>query len=125
MANIRSVNMLIQDYERHLSQLDELRDLLQQRLTAAKAGLASPADAQPPVALTLLDTGSGSTSKRTRARTRRRITELEVAIERMDRGLFGVCRRCGCFIDLDHLRRSPHRQECDACRTGHRPTAAA
>ncbi|MER6945865.1 hypothetical protein ABT294_17720 [Nonomuraea sp. NPDC000554] len=120
MATIRSVNMLIQDYERHLSQLDELRDLLQQRLTAARAGLASPADA-----LTLLDSGCGLAGKRTRARTRRRIAELEVAIERMDRGLYGVCRRCGCFIALDHLRRAPHRQECDACRAGHRPTAAA
>jgi RNA polymerase-binding transcription factor DksA len=100
MADIRSVHMLMQDHERFEAQLDTLRELLSERLAAARAELA-----RTPTSL--------------RRRARRRIGELEAAIARMDRGLYGICRTCGVFIALETLLAAPHRQECEAC---HRPS---
>jgi DnaK suppressor protein len=102
MADIRSVHLLMQDHERFEAQLDTLRELLDERLAAARAELA-----QAPAAL------------RRAHPARRRVGALEAAIARMDRGLYGICRTCGVFIALELLLQAPHRQECEVC---HRPS---
>ncbi|MEV0203416.1 hypothetical protein [Nonomuraea sp. NPDC050691] len=72
MADVRSVHTLLQRYDQHLAQLEKLRALLHDRLGAA---------------LSLGD--------------HRRAATVEAALERMDRGLYGVCRRCGALIAFD------------------------
>lgn len=99
MADIRSVHALMRDHERHEAQLDALRDLLNERLAAARAELA-----QTPAA------------HRRRHPLRRLVGELESAIDRMERGLYGICRDCGAFIQMSALLHAPHRQDCGACR---------
>lgn len=85
MAEIGSARRLMEDYQRHMVQLDELRRLLEERLAAAGTGLDD-------------------------------VAEIEAAIERMDRGLYGTCLRCEAFIPIAQLRLAPHKQECAACR---------
>ncbi|MEU6998109.1 hypothetical protein [Nonomuraea sp. NPDC046570] len=92
MADIRSVHALMQDYQRHLAHLEELRGLLRERLEVAR-----------------------SAGGRSAGRAVRLIAEIEAAIERMDSGRYGTCLRCGTFIALDQLRNAPHRQECVEC----------
>ncbi|GIH71360.1 hypothetical protein [Sphaerimonospora thailandensis] len=92
MAEIGSARRLMEDYQRHIVQLAELRVLLEERLGAADAGLDD-------------------------------IAEIEAAIERMDLGLYGTCRRCEAFIPVAQLRLAPHKQECAACRERMRMSA--
>jgi len=99
MADIRSVHALMRAHDRHEAQLDTLRDLLTERLAAARAELA-----QAPAAL-----------RRTHP-ARRRIGELEAALDRMERGLYGICRGCGAFIEMSVLLHAPQDQECAECR---------
>ncbi|TDC07753.1 hypothetical protein E1267_12455 [Nonomuraea longispora] len=92
MADVKSVHTHLQHYERHLARLEELRELLQEQLTAA---LSRP---RP----------SGATAD---ART----SEIETALDRMDRGIYGTCRGCGTFIAYEQLLRMPYRSICDRC----------
>ncbi|MBN6054994.1 hypothetical protein JYK22_23860, partial [Nonomuraea sp. RK-328] len=75
-----SVHTLLQRYDQHLAQLEELRALLHDRLGAA------------------LSRGD-----------HRRAAAVEAALERMDRGVYGMCRRCGALIAFEQLRRAPER----------------
>jgi DnaK suppressor protein len=110
MAEIRSARRLMEDYERYVMQLAELRALLEERLVAARAELdGATATARP----------HGDRA----ARARRDAAEAEAAIERMDRGLYGVCTGCGAFIPVAALRLAPQRQECAACHGRARLTA--
>ncbi|MEO3891752.1 TraR/DksA C4-type zinc finger protein [Nonomuraea sp. B5E05] len=92
MADVRSVHTHLQHYERHLARLEELRELLQDQLTAALSR-PRPADvtADP------------------------RTSEIEAALDRMDRGIYGTCRCCGTFIAYEQLLRRPYRSICDRC----------
>lgn len=104
MADIRSIHALMRAHDRHEAQLDTLRDLLGERLAAARAELARVPAAH----------------RRTHP-VRRRIGELEAAIDRLDRGRYGICRSCGAFIEMTVLLHAPQRQECAACRPDGRP----
>ena len=96
MADIRSVHALMRAHDRHEAQLDALRDALSERLAAARAELRRPAA--------------------DRRALRRRIRELEAALDRMERGLYGICRGCGAFIEMSVLLNAPQDQECAECR---------
>jgi len=95
-----SLQTLMQDYSQHLARLEELRVLLEERLAAAGEELdglvrTGPADRTGPV--------------------RAYVAAIEAAIERMDRGLYGTCRRCSAFIPYEVLLRTPHEQLCAGC----------
>ncbi|MFD1938197.1 MULTISPECIES: hypothetical protein [Nonomuraea] len=93
-----SVHTFMQDYSRHLAQLDELREVLEERLVAARAELGRAATAGPAA---------------------RRVAAVEAALDRMDRGAYGTCRRCGALIPFARLLRDPQQQWCSGCeRTG-------
>ncbi|WP_248962924.1 TraR/DksA family transcriptional regulator [Sphaerisporangium perillae] len=115
MADIRSVNTLMQDYQRHVAQLERLRALLQERLGAAEAEFDRLGER--------LLANEPTTSRRALVERARRarvtVVKMRAAIVRMDRGLYGTCRRCGTFIPLDQLLRAPHIQECATCRNAH------
>ncbi|MFE3452536.1 TraR/DksA family transcriptional regulator [Nonomuraea sp. NPDC059194] len=95
-----SLHALIQDYYRHHAQLDGLRTVLHEHLAEARAEL---------------ERATRRAATRQAGRAQRRITVIEAAIERMDRGLYGTCRRCGSLIPLALLRRAPHEQHCARC----------
>lgn len=92
MAEIGSARRLMEDYQRHIVQIAELRVLLEERLGAPGAALDD-------------------------------IAEIEAAMERMDRGLYGTCTRCEAFIPVAQLRLAPHKQECASCRDRMRMSA--
>ncbi|MEV4567671.1 hypothetical protein AB0K12_28210 [Nonomuraea sp. NPDC049419] len=86
MADDRSVHTHLQHYAEHLERLEELRELLDDRLAAT--------DPVP---------------------DRAAAGRIRAALERMDRGLYGICRGCGIFISFDQLLQAPDRTSCDAC----------
>ena len=45
----------------------------------------------------------------------RRLTELDVALERLEMGLYGVCERCGDGISPDRLDALPSTGSCRKC----------
>ncbi|HEX8007022.1 MAG TPA: TraR/DksA C4-type zinc finger protein [Trebonia sp.] len=85
------MHTFIQDYAWHLSQLEELRALLEERRAAVRSG-------------------SGDQSRQAA-----QLATIESAIERIDRGLYGTCRDCGTFIPLAALFQAPHEQRCPDC----------
>ncbi|MFC5818047.1 TraR/DksA family transcriptional regulator [Nonomuraea harbinensis] len=95
-----SLQTLMQDYDQHRARLEELRDLLEERLAAARADLSAAVTA-----------GSAALA----GLARRESDAIESALARMDRGLYGTCVRCGAFIPYGVLRRIPHEQLCLAC----------
>ncbi|GAA0980008.1 hypothetical protein GCM10009555_045790 [Acrocarpospora macrocephala] len=92
-----SLHTFIQDYEWHLARLEELRALLEERRAAARTELERAA--RP---------GAHD-------RLAAQLAAIESAIERIDRGLYGACRRCGTFIPLTVLFQAPHEQRCPDC----------
>jgi RNA polymerase-binding transcription factor DksA len=90
MASLRT---LMQDYTQHMERLEELRELLEERLAAARDELRAHGRDEP----------------------RRQIAAFEAAIERMDRGLYGTCRRCSAFIPFEMLLRVPQESLCVTC----------
>ena len=46
---------------------------------------------------------------------RRRLTDVQEALERLDAGTYGVCERCGRAIGLGRLRALPWTRVCVAC----------
>ncbi|GII85735.1 hypothetical protein Ssi03_37250 [Sphaerisporangium siamense] len=97
MANVTSVHVHLRNYERHLARLEELRGLLHDQLATA-VSQARPA--------------AGSAH---RAVARGRVAAIEAALERMNRGRYGICGRCGALIPFEQLRRRPERSACDGC----------
>ncbi|MEV7332164.1 TraR/DksA C4-type zinc finger protein [Micromonospora sp. NPDC093244] len=47
--------------------------------------------------------------------TRRRLTELDVALSRVDAGNYGVCERCSRPIPAERLAARPSARTCVAC----------
>jgi len=47
--------------------------------------------------------------------TRRRIGELRTAVERLDRGTYGICEDCGRPIPAERLAARPGARTCVAC----------
>ncbi|MGW5688264.1 hypothetical protein [Nonomuraea sp. NPDC003754] len=92
MADVRSVQVHLQHYDRHLAQLEELRRLLHDQLAA------------------LTPATGGRTS-----RADRQVADIEAALDRMDRERYGVCTDCASFIPYEQLLRAPHRLACDGC----------
>lgn len=119
MDDIRSASMLLEEYQRHTTHLEELRVLLHERLAAARAELdtITGRGPMPP------PPGAGEPIPLTWKRAQRvwsTLGEIEAAIERLDFGVYGTCQRCGSFIPLDRLRDTPHVQHCAACHGGGR-----
>ncbi|WP_214415831.1 TraR/DksA family transcriptional regulator [Sphaerisporangium fuscum] len=114
MADIRSVHTLMQEYQRHAAQLERLRALLEDRLETAEAELARLDER-----LAGSDTVSRQALKQRARHAHVTIAKIRAAIVRLDRGVYGTCRRCGVFIPLDQLAKAPHVLECDACRQAH------
>jgi RNA polymerase-binding transcription factor DksA len=96
MADDRSVHTHLQHYTEHLNRLEELRELLDERLAATDP---------------VLDHAAA-----------RRISD---ALDRMDRGLYGICECCGIFIPFDQLLQAPDRTACASCSHVRREEAAA
>lgn len=44
------------------------------------------------------------------------LTEVEAALTRLDKGIFGVCERCGNEIDYARLRALPYARLCILCQ---------
>jgi RNA polymerase-binding transcription factor DksA len=66
--------------------------------------------------------GTGSTGVFTwemalarRERTEEHIAEIRAALERVERGDYGVCQTCGAKIDPERLEIVPCTTECAAC----------
>ncbi|RKN10487.1 TraR/DksA family transcriptional regulator [Streptomyces radicis] len=95
------------------AELAALREsLVEQRdfRLAQLAQLAGPGEAAP----------SGAASRREvqvalRASARMVLADVEAAIERMDNGSYGVCRRCGHAIALPRLVIVPQARYCAPC----------
>jgi DnaK suppressor protein len=117
MGDIRSASSLLGEYQRHTAQLEELRALLHERLTAARKEWRSLTEGgrapERPA-------GNGPVplawGRAERARTA--VAEIEAAIERLDFGVYGTCGRCGTFVALERLRSIPHTRHCAACDDG-------
>ncbi|MBB5628149.1 hypothetical protein [Sphaerisporangium krabiense] len=97
MANVTSVHVHLRNYERHLARLEELRGLLHDQLATAVAESRPVADPAH------------------RAAARGRVAAIEAALERMNRGRYGTCGRCGALIPFEQLRRWPERSACEGC----------
>ncbi|MCK2215943.1 TraR/DksA C4-type zinc finger protein [Actinomadura sp. ATCC 31491] len=97
MAGVGSLNDLMRHYDRHLAQLESLRELLHDELSAERPRGSRPA--------------------------RRRVAALEAALERMDRGCYGTCLRCGALIPYEQLAARPERTRCDGCAEHHHKAA--
>ncbi|WP_326825372.1 TraR/DksA C4-type zinc finger protein [Streptosporangium sp. NBC_01756] len=115
MGDIRSTSRLLEEYQRHTAQLEELHALLHERLGAARAEWDSLAEGAhlpgPPAAD---EPVSPARARAERARTT--VTEIEAAIERLNSGVYGTCRRCGALITLRRLRLVPHTRHCTVCQ---------
>ncbi|MFJ2030265.1 TraR/DksA family transcriptional regulator [Streptosporangium sp. NPDC087985] len=114
MGDIRSTSRLLEEYQRHTAQLDELHALLHERLVAARAEWTSLTENEtvpgPPAAGEPVPLAWGRAE---RAKTT--VAEIEAAIERLNFGVYGTCQRCGAFITLRRLRRVPHTRHCSVC----------
>jgi len=51
-----------------------------------------------------------------REREKGMLLEIREAIERIDQGVFGICKICGCAISEKRLRANPMTTRCIACR---------
>jgi DnaK suppressor protein len=51
-----------------------------------------------------------------RERENRMLVELREAVERIDQGIFGICKICGSAISEKRLRANPMTTRCIACR---------
>ncbi|WP_410812679.1 TraR/DksA family transcriptional regulator [Micromonospora sp. 067-2] len=51
--------------------------------------------------------------------TRRRLAELDVAVQRVDAGTYGVCERCARPIPVERLVARPSAGTCVACASRH------
>lgn len=118
MGDIRSTSRLLREYQHHTAWLEELRGLLHERLAAARAELDSltatehsPGHPPGPAA----PGGPVPPPRDGAERAGTAVAEIEAAIERLDVGVYGTCRRCGTFISLHRLRRIPHTRYCAAC----------
>ncbi|WP_188195735.1 hypothetical protein [Nonomuraea sp. SYSU D8015] len=105
MADVRSVHTHLQHYAQHMAQLEELRKLLHDQLATA--------DSCP------------ATDPALQRVARGRIAAIWAALERMERGLYGICQCCGGFMAFDQLLRAPDRTACDGCAHARRHEAAA
>jgi DnaK suppressor protein len=119
MGDIRSSDRLLEEYRRNAVQLAEFRALLHERLTAARAERDSlPGDEhlpEPPEAGEPIPLAWGRAKRAGTA-----VAEIEAAIERLNSGMYGTCRRCGASIALRRLRRIPHTRHCVVCRDARR-----
>ncbi|GAA1768813.1 TraR/DksA C4-type zinc finger protein [Nonomuraea bangladeshensis] len=97
MAGVGSLHDLMRHYDQHLEGLESLRTLLHDQLAAVRR---------------LRD-----------SRSARLAAAIEAALERMDRGCYGTCLRCGALIPFEQLMRRPQRRHCDGC--AETPTRAA
>ncbi|GHE44281.1 hypothetical protein GCM10017673_53020 [Streptosporangium violaceochromogenes] len=114
MGDIRSTSRLLREYQHHTAWLEELRGLLHERLAAARAELDSLTVTGHP--LRPQSAGGPVPPPRDGAeRAGTAVAEIEAAIERLDVGVYGTCRRCGTFIPLHRLRRVPHTRYCVGC----------
>lgn len=50
-------------------------------------------------------------------RQSRQLTQIDAALERLSRGEYGLCQRCGEFIGLPRLRALPFAQRCTPCQS--------
>jgi len=124
VAEIRSARRLMEDDQRHIGQVTELRTRLRQRLSTAERGLdrfAGPrgADTVPGRAGGAVrgTERSGRSGERIRG-LRRDLPAPGSPIERGDPGRYGMDPRCDAFIRVDDPCRAPQAQECPSC---HRP----
>lgn len=65
---------------------------------------------QPPA-----DGGGGTEQPVLAALTRRRLRDLEHALDAIDRGHYGVCTACTADIRIDHLLLQPAASRCPGC----------
>jgi RNA polymerase-binding transcription factor DksA len=101
-----------------------------ERAVALVASLADELDAI--IALSMTETpddehdSEGSTIGFERARvsallahSRRRVVELDLALDRVSAGTYGVCGRCGDAISVERLEALPTTVTCVSCAAGH------
>lgn len=106
------------------SQLTELRAELERELVRLRRSMASTAVAARPVELDQTAVGRVSRadalqnqqlSADLHSREQARLSLLTDAIERMDRGEYGACQRCGAAIPFGRLVVLPEARTCAAC----------
>jgi len=54
---------------------------------------------------------------RLRGREQRLLRKIELAIERIDNGTYGICEVCGCDIEIERLEARPVTTMCIECKT--------
>lgn len=61
------------------------------------------------------DGAGGTEQPALAALTRRRLLDLEQALDSFERGRYGVCTACTADIRIDHLLRQPAASRCPGC----------
>ena len=106
------------------SQLAELRSELQRELERLRRSMAITAEAASPVELDQTAVGRVSRadalqnqqlSADLHSREQARLSLLVDALERLEKGEYGVCQRCGAAIPFGRLVVFPEARTCAAC----------
>lgn len=100
--------------------VEDIIERLREELAEANAELDEISDeaAHPPEA----ELGGGSSGYSTwqtavvlRQHVENRIEEIEAALERAEKGLYGVCQECGDPIPVERLEAMPYTTHCVKC----------
>lgn len=96
--------------------LEAQRSALQQRLDQESKSLQAYSDPNPD----FLDAATKISVQERRMGwinyLRGRQNQINEAIQRIDTGKFGVCARCGSFIEIDRLKVKPYARYCVRCK---------
>jgi len=111
----------------HLAERERKIQEIKKKLTAQKEALLAEAEEtlnQLPGQTVFPDLGDQASAEtersftlKLRGRERKLLKKIEEAIERIDRGVFGICDRCGEEINIRRLEARPVTTMCIDCKT--------
>jgi RNA polymerase-binding transcription factor len=104
------------DFDKFRSILEGEKTTIIQRIERETKSLSTYPDSNPD----LLDAAVKTTAQSRRVGwikyLRGRQTQIEVALQRLDTGRYGICARCGNNIDVDRLEAKPYARYCIKCK---------
>jgi DnaK suppressor protein len=108
--------------DREKSILDIKKQLLEQkRQLLQEAGVALNSLPDEELFSDMGDQASAEVEKnfmlRLRGREQRLLNKIEIAIESIDNGTYGICDVCGCEIEIKRLKARPVTTMCIECKT--------
>ena len=96
--------------------LETQRSAIQQRMDQESKSLRAYSDPNPD----LLDAATKTSVQERRVGwinyLKGRQNQINEAMQRLDTGKFGVCTRCGKFIEIDRLKVKPYARYCVRCK---------